>query len=75
MSQLDCQQALGCVTIPSARKFRAALLGRGVMVAQRSLEPLILVRIRAPQSECSVPLITVVLDEIPISYTEENLTW
>ena len=28
-----------------------ALLGRGAMVAQRTLDPFILVRIRAPQSD------------------------
>jgi hypothetical protein len=55
--------------------FRGEYLGRGAMVARRTLNPFILVRIRAPQPECYVSRKTVVVDEDSISYGEENLTW
>ncbi len=52
--------------IGRAQPQRAVLLGRGVMVAQRTLNPFILVRIRAPQPDfeyCDYP----VSDEDPHS--------
>jgi hypothetical protein len=43
-----CHERLACVTIPAAPS-RVPELGRGATVAQRTLDPLILVRIRTPQ--------------------------
>ncbi len=40
-------------------------MGRGAMVARRSLEPFILVRIQAPQPECLLTWIDVVLEQSP----------
>jgi hypothetical protein len=48
------------------------ILGRGAMVARRTLDPFILVRIRAPQPECLLLRIIFVLDEVPTAYSKDH---
>jgi hypothetical protein len=47
------------------------MVGRGAMVAQRTLDPFILVRIRTPQPEFYRSIVSV-LDEDPLQYHQQQ---
>ena len=50
-------------------------LGRGATVAQRTLNPFILVRIRAPQPDQLMSRNAIVIDEHPAKYLIMRSTW
>ena len=50
-------------------------MGRGATVAQRTLNPFILVRIRAPQPDNPLLRKAIVSDEFPTKYSELRPTW
>ena len=59
----------------SPLEFVGINLGRGAMVAQRTLNPFILVRIRAPQPDNPLLRKAIVSDEFPTKYSELRPTW